>query len=423
MQRFLLLTALFLSFAILPAQRTLSGIVTDSGTGHPLSFVNVFLKSEQSVGVLTNERGEYTINLSEVQLKDELVFSLMSYQTHFERLTQLEEEQTTFNLRMSSSFVELREIVVLSDLGLKQLVRRAIEAIPRNYGSEDYLLEAYYRQYDIDDGEYAQLIEAMVLIRDKPYNKPDRTPKSWINQFRMSDYTGKAPEKFRTRNNSQHILRGGYNFYTNPARMQKIHWLAAWGEKNEMQFMTFTQRGEYLDGRDTLVKIQYGVDLQTSGLDSTTARAFESFLTGEILINKTDLAFLRVTNGNPEDNWYEDAVYQKVNGKYYVKQLKHVSEFKYNDHTQTHFYNRVLFVTKVITDPKAIKRTRKRKLMDSGKKVHEVTVAYDPNFWERNEIMTSIPAPEAMETELSRIRTLREQFLDNARRVKRDTTK
>jgi len=138
-----------------------------TANGAPLSFVNVFLKSEQSVGVLTNERGEYTIKISEDQMKDELVFSLMSYQTHFERLADLGENQTYLNLQMSSSFVELQEIVVMSDLGLKQIVRRAIEAIPDNYGTDDYLLSAYFRQYDIDDGEYSQLVEAMVNIRDR----------------------------------------------------------------------------------------------------------------------------------------------------------------------------------------------------------------------------------------------------------------
>ncbi len=415
--------SLFLGVAHLPAQRTLTGIVTNSVNGAPLSFVNVFLKSEQSVGVLTNERGEYTIKISEDQMKDELVFSLMSYQTHFERLADLGENQTYLNLQMSSSFVELQEIVVMSDLGLKQIVRRAIEAIPDNYGTDDYLLSAYFRQYDIDDGEYSQLVEAMVNIRDKTYIDPDRATKSWINQFRMSDYTGNATKQFQTRNNSQFVLKGGYEGFTNPARMQKVHWLAAIGEKKEMEFMTFTQRGEYLDGKDTLIRIQYGVDFSTSKLDSNMARAFESFLTGELLINKTDLAFLRVTNGDPEKDWYQDAVYQKINGKYYVKQLQHVSQFSYNSHSQTHFSNKVLFVTDVITNPKTIRKTKKGKFLDKEKKVREVTMAYDPNFWDRNEIMSSVPAPEAMESELSRIRSLRQQFLENARRVKRDTMK
>lgn len=409
----------------LSAQRTISGIVVDAADGKPLSFVNVFLKSDQQYGVLTNERGEYRITLSEDQLSDRLVFSLLSYQTHEESLQQLDPDQAAFNLQMETSFLELAEIVVISDLGLRALVQRAIDAIPNNYGTGKYLLRAYSRQYDLDDGAYAQTVEAMLTIQDGIYHKPGPKkvsgPKAWISQYRISDYTGNARENMRLYNNAQYSLLSGYSGWVNKVRDHQVHWLASWGEK-PMKMMTFFNRGEYLSGTDTLVRIQYNVRPKMAGIDSSTAREYDDFLSGEVLINKTDYAILRITNGKPSGDWYQDAVFQKSEGKYYVKKLTSFGQINYNNHTQTQSYNRLLYVTDVITDPKEIRKFKKGKLVVEGT-ISDISAPYDPNFWERNEILRLLPAPEALQLELSKAKSLDEQFRSNARRIKRDTVK
>ncbi|MEO0734930.1 MAG: carboxypeptidase-like regulatory domain-containing protein, partial [Bacteroidota bacterium] len=195
---------LFCLSGILPAQLTLTGIVVDEANGAPLPFVYVFLESDQDYGVITNERGEYQIRLTEEQRQGHLVFSLMSYQTHRFPLRDLAPEQTVYNLQMATSFLELEEIVVVSDKGLRRIVRETLDNIPNVYGHKDYLLKAYYRRYDIENGEYAQLIDAMVTVRDRPYLSPkyvthDLTERSlpqgypvkaWADEFRLSDYNG-----------------------------------------------------------------------------------------------------------------------------------------------------------------------------------------------------------------------------------------
>ena len=425
MRYLLLLCWLLLSFAI-SAQRTLSGIVVDAANGAPLSFVNVFLKSDQQYGVLTNERGEYRINLTADQLTDRLVFSLLSYQTHEESLQQLDPAQTTLNLQMETAFVELAEIVVISDLGLRALVQRAVDAIPNNYGTDKYLLRAYAREYNIDDGAYSQTVESMLTIQDGPWRKPKNDnispPKTWVKQFRISDYQGTGQERFRIYNKGQASLLNGYSWGANSVRKQEIHWLASFGDE-PMEMMTFVNRGEYLDGADTLIRIQYNFLNKDQLLDSATARAFSEYFSGEVLINKTDYAILRNTQGDPSGDYYKDAVYQKVGKKYYVKQLNVFGKFDYNNRTQSHYFNEVLYVTDVITDPREIRKFKKGKLLNGDLKVSAITTAYDPNFWERNEILRLIPAPEALQLELSKARSLDEQFRDNARRIRRDTMK
>jgi hypothetical protein len=114
----------------LTAQMPLQGMLTDAANGAPLAYAYVFLENDQQYGVISNERGEYQILLDSTQLKDRLVVSLMSYQTHYLRLADLEPEQTHYNLQLNTSFLELKEIVILSDLGLRAIVEKALANIP-----------------------------------------------------------------------------------------------------------------------------------------------------------------------------------------------------------------------------------------------------------------------------------------------------
>lgn len=401
----------------LPAQRTLTGTVIDAADGSPLSFVSVFLKNNQSRGVLTNERGEYTLTVTEEELTDELLFSLLSYQTATVDLSQLPDGQTVINQQIATSFLELAEITVISDIGLRALVNRVIEKIPDNYGADKYLLRGYTRKFSIDDGEYSQVIESMISLRDTPYEDPDKKPKVWIDQFRMSDYQGDAREDMRLYNNGRHTLMAGYTSpLDNPARAHSIHWLGM--IDGTLDRMTFANRGEYVSNGDTLIKIQYGLRSDNGELSEAQQQAYSSYLTGEVLINKSDYAMLRNTQGEIDKGWYRDVVYQKVNGKYYPKKISAEIQYEYNNQTQTSYQTSLLYVTEVITTTKAINQRKKGKPLILEGKIATLKADYDPKFWAGNEILQLLPAPDALQSGLERLNKLEDQFRGNARRVK-----
>ncbi|MFK8165485.1 MAG: carboxypeptidase-like regulatory domain-containing protein [Lewinella sp.] len=406
---------LLLLSSLLPAQRSLQGMLTDASTGEPLSYTYVFLEKDQQQGVISNERGEYQITLDSTQMTGRLVFSLMSYQTHYLRLADLEPDQTHYNLQLSTSFLELQEIVILSDIGLRTIVESALANIPNIYGTKDYLLKGYFRKYDIDNQEYAQLVEAMVTIKDETYDDPERGVKAWIDEFRMSDYTGTGQERFQTRKNKQHALLGGYPNPMNGIRSHHLHWVTSitGGHDN----LRFTNRGEYLEGKDTLIRIAYNWDLKAIGANAEQQARLSDYFTGEVLINRTENAILRNTQGNAGKGFFSDAVYQKVNGKYYLKQLSRGGKLRYDSLQQSHFYQSILYVTDVITEAKQKKAYRKGNRINDELTLEDVRTPYDPKFWAANPMMVKLPAPAALEIGLSRLRSLEEQFRGNARKV------
>lgn len=397
------------------AQHELSGIVVDAADGKPLSFVHVFLKTDQQYGVITNERGEYRISLDSTQLNDQLVFSLMSYQTHFLRLRDLAADQMTYNLQMETAFLELAEIVVLSDLGLRAIVQKTMDNIPKIYGTKDYLLKAYSREYTINNGEYSQLIEAMLTIRDEPYNAPDREAKVWIDEFRLSDYLGNEDDLFQSRKAKQTALLNGYRSYTNAARYQQIHWVTS--IPDSIVELTYQNRGEYLDGRDTLIRIGYEAVFKNSGIDGKILKELRQYFQGEVLINRSEYAMLRNTVGDIDRGHYSDVTYQKIGGKYFLQQLITDGSFRFDSLTNRKVYNKLLYVTDVITDPKAIKAYRKGTLLSTEALIEDIRTPYRPDFWEANPLLILLPAPEALEEGLSRIRSMEAQFRENARKV------
>ncbi|MEM9928348.1 MAG: carboxypeptidase-like regulatory domain-containing protein, partial [Bacteroidota bacterium] len=339
---------LLLLTTTLSAQRTLQGILTDAATGEPLAYAYVFLEQDQQYGVISNERGEYQINLDSTQMNDRLVFSLMSYQPHYLRLADLEPEQSFYNLRMNTSFLELQEIVILSDRGLRNIVQEVLDNIPNRYGSDHHLLKAYFRKYDIENQEYTQLVEAMLTIKDGAYTDPKKSVKSWIDEFRMSDYQGYGRKRFQTRKQQQPALLNGYATFMNSARSHNLHWVTT-ALKQGLEVLQFTNRGEYLEGQDTLIRIAYHWDIKANGGDAEQQARLKAYFSGEVLINRTKKVMLRNTVGNLDKGFYTDAAYQQVGSKYYLKQLVRGGTFRYDSLRHTHVYKQVLYVTDIMT--------------------------------------------------------------------------
>lgn len=424
-------TILILAPTLLFGQRIVRGTVVDDRTGEPLPFVYVTLAGDPTRGVLTNEHGMYQFDLSQNMLQDELVFSLLSYQEVRQPLWRLPPEQEVLNVRMESSFIDLGPVVVISDLGLRALVERTVAAAPRNYGHEDYLLKAYLRKYDIDDEEYTQVLEAMLSIREGTYQEEPVLAKVWIDEFRGTPYSGPDFNFFWSKINHQGNLIGPYEGPGNFARagryaqtstpfFESPEALRAFagndGDKRFWRHLTFSNRGEYLSGGDTLVRIHYQADATLPGASQTTSEA--NWNRGELLINKNDLAVVRYRHGDLERGGYREVTYEKVNGRYYPRMMRHVLQYRYAGETRKHFSSRYLYVTDIITNPQRIRKSRKGKRLQREQPTAAITVPYRVDFWEDNEMLRRIPAPRTLAFERDRLETFEQSFRDNARRIK-----
>ena len=99
----------FLLFTLsLSAQ--IKGVVKDSITGKPISFVNIWVQDE-NIGFTSEENGEFSINTSEINKK--LLFSALGY----EKKTISIKNNTEVKLKPSD--YQLDEVVIFKTLGTK----------------------------------------------------------------------------------------------------------------------------------------------------------------------------------------------------------------------------------------------------------------------------------------------------------------
>lgn len=105
-----LITFLFLFTLSLSAQ--IKGVVKDSISGRPISFVNIWVQDE-NIGFTTEENGEFSINASEINKK--LIFSALGY----EKKTVLIKNNTEVKLKPTE--YQLEEVVIFKTLGTNSI--------------------------------------------------------------------------------------------------------------------------------------------------------------------------------------------------------------------------------------------------------------------------------------------------------------
>ena len=158
-------------------QEYIAGKLLDSISQEPLVFANVRIK-DRALGIITNVDGSFKIPLIYKEYGDIIEISSMGYQTKEILISDL--DIGTLNIiKIKPSAIDLQEAVVMAkgkknrNLNAKQIIQRAIDAIPRNYPSTSFSTIGYYRDYQFKDEEYFNLSEAILEVFDKGFDQLD----------------------------------------------------------------------------------------------------------------------------------------------------------------------------------------------------------------------------------------------------------
>ena len=206
-RRFLIITLItYCSFTHyqLKAQETFTGKVTDTQSGQPIPFVNVWITGS-SYGTSTNIDGDFEMKLSAKWLGKGHSISLSSIGYISQQLP-LDQLNLSVNqsLKLVPIATALSEVVIRGRRKKKevkqarQLVQKALTRIPKNYIAQPYLANTFYRHYCSENDEYVRLIEAALDIYSPRNNfeyrtLPDDRLAFKVTQLRRSfDFTESA---------------------------------------------------------------------------------------------------------------------------------------------------------------------------------------------------------------------------------------
>ncbi len=151
----------------------ISGKVTDEKTGEALPFVNVGLVGTY-VGAATNMDGFYELRISPKYKNKIIEISAVGYSTAKVAVAEAA-KQKNFNVRLAPMAFEVGEVEILAESRLQYTrVRKAVEAIAKNYLQTPFNYDMYYRGELKSGNNLVQLREAAVRLYDnKGYKRGD----------------------------------------------------------------------------------------------------------------------------------------------------------------------------------------------------------------------------------------------------------
>jgi hypothetical protein len=214
----------FVSFEFFAQQQDyIIGRLFDSQSNEPVVFANIRIK-DRALGVITNVDGSFRIPLKYREYGNIIEITSMGYETKEIPITDF--SQTELNvLSLNPAAFGLDEAVVKAkgkrnrNLNAKQIVQRAIEAIPRNFPANYFSSIGYYRDYQLnDDRQYVNLNEAILEVFDQGFNQlDDATSETRLFHFGLNNHF-----------EQDSLARAAYNYGSLRKIIKKAH-LDAYG--------------------------------------------------------------------------------------------------------------------------------------------------------------------------------------------------
>ncbi|MDC6390393.1 carboxypeptidase-like regulatory domain-containing protein [Maribacter sp. PR1] len=161
------------------------GQLVDATQNEPIPFASIRVKGA-AMGVISNIDGTFRIPMRYKSMGEILEISCMGYGTKNIPMRDLRISEANI-IVLQPSAMELKEAVVkakLKKLNARELMRMAIARIPQNYPLMPYSMVGYYRDYQVKNGSYTNLNEAVVNLYDEGFSKKD----NFDNQYELFSY-------------------------------------------------------------------------------------------------------------------------------------------------------------------------------------------------------------------------------------------
>ncbi|KXX69473.1 carboxypeptidase-like regulatory domain-containing protein [Flammeovirga sp. SJP92] len=196
---FVFLSILFSNHLL--AQEFIKGQITDAESKEALPFTNI-LFTEKGKGTVSNEEGNYTINLSNLSDKDSITFSYGGY-TPQSFLVKSIRRKTTLNVTLQPLVINLDEVVITSkNISVKDIMSKVEENFTENYKKEnmkEVLFIHSFNKTTMNKDNPFQLKKSSFdqIDREKSQKIMDMLPDEFVNYIdsKHTWYTGEDEHK------------------------------------------------------------------------------------------------------------------------------------------------------------------------------------------------------------------------------------
>lgn len=165
----------------------IKGLVVDSATLSPIAYASVGIKS-LGMGTITNQQGNFTLKLPSSAIKKKVEIQFLGYNTYSFFVQSVKMQRT---LKLVPSPKEIREVIVVPQDTLRNLLRLAYRAIPKNYPTEPTMYTGFYRSVQkANDTLYLNFIEAILEVYKDTYKENHNFGQIRIIKSRKNNFPG-----------------------------------------------------------------------------------------------------------------------------------------------------------------------------------------------------------------------------------------
>lgn len=144
----------------------IKGTIIDAVEKTGIPFCNVGINGK-AIGTLSNENGDFEFKIKKEHLQDTIYVNALGYQPSLYPVETLNlSNNQAFELEPSA--IQIGEVTI-SAIPTMKILDRALSNIPKNYPTNSYLSEGFYREYITENGACRRLIEASLNILEKGY--------------------------------------------------------------------------------------------------------------------------------------------------------------------------------------------------------------------------------------------------------------
>ncbi len=144
----------------------ITGVIVDDETMEPLPFATISFRNTGK-GTITNNNGEFGLNITSDLLNDTLFVSYLGY---FGRNVPVRQTLgNNFTFLMKREFISIPEIIIRNQIP-QEIISKARKAIPDNYGNTSAYLTGFYREGVMKKDELQTYSEAILKIFKSSYS-------------------------------------------------------------------------------------------------------------------------------------------------------------------------------------------------------------------------------------------------------------
>ncbi len=422
--------------------RTIRGKVYDKQTNEPVPYAHVGIL-EKGIGTTTSDNGIFVLKVPEKYLSSTMMVSCIGYKTWEKPIREIE---SPVRIYLAQNAKELNEVLVMAESAVEDIIRKAVNNIPKNYPTHPTTVTGFYRESRTDDSlNHVYLAEGVLKIYKKGYDSKKEGQVSLV-QGRLINLQNPLDTTVASHFSSGHMAAHRFDFVKN--RVDFIderffpvykYWIEniTWYNDRKVFIIGFDidedanpEQGEvddeWADSGDSNF-------LFIIGGSKKSKKKIKARMRGRIYIEQESYAFVRAefeiteeglkkTNDYPlyAGSWKGNSYvvnYRKLDDTWYFSDA--LREGKYGGGG---LYNNEIKITEIDTEKSGQIPYNDR--LRRGEKFTSVTGEYDENFWKS---YNTTPLNEGLAESISQMETMKkaQEVFDEAYlkelQIKRDS--